>query len=101
MGATSRKTMGATGTQINMHKNNTMGSPQRVRENQLEQEWESLGTLPLDMHMDMLLSLTIYRCKMSFSCPILLQPFRIFYAHQGTLALDMEMDMDMLSSQTV
>jgi hypothetical protein len=35
----------------------TLGSPQRVGENQLEQGWESLGSLPLDM--DMLSSQTI------------------------------------------
>jgi hypothetical protein len=64
MGVTSTKTLGVAGTQINMHKNKTLGSPQRVGENQLEQGWEFLGTLPLDV--DMLSSKTVYRCKMSF-----------------------------------
>jgi len=65
MGATSRKTLGAAGTQINMHKNNTQDSAittkgwgkstrTRVGENQLEQGLEFLATLPLDRDMDML-----------------------------------------------
>jgi len=63
MVATSRKTLGAAGTQINMNENNTQDFAVttkgciRVAENQLEQGWESLGSLPLDM--DMLSSQTV------------------------------------------